>query len=559
MARNLYRFYLYIIFIGMLILAATGLGMLLQPLLALTPLHGGDSIPASAVIVQAAVFAVVAWFIALALGGSHYWLIRRDMRADPAAGSGGVRAFFLNATEAVSLPIGVASSAFAIGQIGQANFFAVPGALALAISTLGLFALVEWERRRSQAGPGAPIVFQRLQVYGVQLVLLFILTSYWLPTTNQLLDAIVFAGKGYQNSCGSPANCLCGSPAACPGPNLLGSTLSTLWVLLFWVGYGLFSRKDSYSLLRQILHFFSFAFGAGYLLYGIERALELALRALLGSPASLTDITGPTAEYAFVPSITLGLLVMGVYGFWLRAAARQRPTGKITTLLMEEAIGAALMAASFWFGIGLVLFHVMESITGSNPRPDVEVWSMAIAFVITGLGYIALDIDLRLRSARAASIGPRRAFVFVLLGGGMLAGAVGVVILLYTVLTALLGSPVDNWQNAARQGGAIFIVGALIVGIYLWVAIREHLFSTRRPGQAAEAEEKQKATQPAPVLTPLETTGAAATAPGSVTEKPEAPLAAPTIEDVLDELQAGKITRDEAAARIRTLLGLVRS
>jgi len=551
MARNLYRFYLYIIFIGMLILAATGLGMLLQPLLALTPLHGGDSIPSSAVIVQAAVFAVVAWIIALALGGSHYWLIRRDMRADPAAGSSGVRAFFLNATEAVSLPIGVASSAFAIGQIGQANFFGVPGALALAISTLCLFALVEWERRRSQAGPGAPIVFQRLQVYGVQLVLLFILTSYWLPTVSQLLDALVFAGKGYQSFCGSPANC--------PAPNLLGPTLSTLWVLLFWVGYGLFSRKDNYSLLRQILHFFSFAFGAGYLLYGIERGLELALRALLGSPAPLTDITGPGAEYAFMPSITLGLLVIGVYGFWLRAAARQRPSGKITALLMEEAIGAALMAASFWFGIGLVLFHVMEIIAGSNPRPDVEAWSMAVAFVITGLGYIALDIDLRLRSARAASIGPRRAFVFVLLGGGMLAGAVGVVIALYTVLTALLGSPVDNWQNAARQGGAIFIVGALIVGIYLWVAIREHLFSTRRHGQAAEAEEKQRATQPAPVLTPLETTGAAATAPGSVTEKPEAPLAAPTIEDILDELQAGKITRDEAATRIRGLLGLVRN
>ena len=551
MARNLYRFYLYIIFIGMLILAATGLDMLLQPLLALTPLHGGDSIPSNAVIVRAAVFAVVAWFIALVLGGSHYWLIRRDMRADPAAGSSGVRAFFLNATEAVSLPIGVASSAFAIGQIGQANFFGVPGALALAIPTLGLFALVEWERRRSQAGPGAPIVFQRLQVYGVQLVLLFILTSYWLPTTNLLLDALVFAGKGYQSFCGSPANC--------PAPNLLGPTLSTLWVLLFWVGYGLFSRKDSYSLLRQILHFFSFAFGAGYLLYGIERALELALRALLGSPAPLTDITGPGAEYAFVPSITLGLLVIGVYGFWLRAAARQRPSGKITTLLMEEAIGAALTAASFWFGIGLVLFHVMESIAGSNPRPDVEVWSMAIAFVITGLGYIALDIDLRLRSAGAASIGPRRAFVFVLLGGGMLAGAVGVVILLYTVLTALLGSPVDNWQNAARQGGAIFIVGALIVGIYLWVAIREHLFSLHRPSPASEAVGTPGAAMPAPVLTPLETTGAAATAPGSVTEKPEAPLAAPTIEDVLDELQAGKITRDEAAARIRSLLGLVRS
>jgi hypothetical protein len=548
MARNLYRFYLYIIFIGMLILAAVGLGMLLQPLLALTPLRGSDTIPSNAVIVQAAVFAAVAWIIALALGGLHYWLIRRDLRADPTAGGGGVRAFFLNAAEAVSLPLGVASSASAIGQLGQANVYGIPGALALAIPALGLFALVEWERRRSQAGPGAPIVFQRLHLYGVQLVLLFILTSYWLPAVNQLLDAVVFAGKGYQDYCGSTANCL--------GPNLLGPSLSTFWVLLFWVGYGFLSRKDTNSLLRQILYFFSFAYGVGYLLYGIERGLEVAARALLGSPASLAEIMGPSAEYPFVPSIMLGLLVIGVYGFWLRAAAGQHPAGKMTTLLMEEAISAALMAATFWLGVGLVLFHVMESIAGSNPRPDVEAWSMAIAFVITGLGYIALDIDLRLRSARAASTGPRRAFVFVLLGSGMLVGAVGVVILLYNVLTSMLGSPVDNWQHLARQGGATFIVGALIVGIYLWAAIQEHLFSTRKPGQAAEAEETQITTKPAPVLTPLETTGAAVVEPGSVGEKPEAPLVAPTIEDILDELQAGKITRDTAAARIRSLVGL---
>jgi len=333
--------------------------------------------------------------------------------------------------------------------------------------------------------------------------------------------------------------------------------LSTLWVLLFWVGYGFLSRKDTNSLLRQILHFFSFAYGVGYLLFGIERGLELALRALLGSPASLAEITGPSAEYAFVPSITLGLLVIGVYGFWLRAAARQQPSGQMVTLLMEEAIGAALMAASFWFGIGLVLFHLMESIAGSNPQPDVEVWSMSIAFVITGLGYIALDIDLRLRSARASSIGPRRAFAFVLLGSGMLAGAIGVVILLYTVLTSLLGSPVGNWQYLARQGGAIFIVGILIVGIYLWVAIREHLFSARRSGLATGAEKKLEATKPAPMPALPETTGAVVTSFETALERPEAAPPTPTIEDILDELQAGKITRNEAASSIRSLFGPV--
>ncbi len=40
MARNLYRIYLYSVFIAMLIFAAVGLGMLLQTLFSLTPLRG---------------------------------------------------------------------------------------------------------------------------------------------------------------------------------------------------------------------------------------------------------------------------------------------------------------------------------------------------------------------------------------------------------------------------------------------------------------------------------------------------------------------------------------
>ena len=40
MARNLYRIYLYIVFIAMLIFAAVGLGMLLQSLYSFTPLRG---------------------------------------------------------------------------------------------------------------------------------------------------------------------------------------------------------------------------------------------------------------------------------------------------------------------------------------------------------------------------------------------------------------------------------------------------------------------------------------------------------------------------------------
>ncbi len=112
MARNLYRIYLYIVFIAMLIFAAVGLGMLLQTLFSLTPLRGAyGTIPTNAAIVQVTVFFVVSWFIAAIFGILHYWLIRRDMRNDPAAGSSAIRSFFLNITELIDAPLAIVVSA----------------------------------------------------------------------------------------------------------------------------------------------------------------------------------------------------------------------------------------------------------------------------------------------------------------------------------------------------------------------------------------------------------------------------------------------------------------
>jgi hypothetical protein len=317
------------------------------------------------------------------------------------------------------------------------------------------------------------------------------------------------------------------------------------------------SRKDTYSLLRQIIHFLSFAYGMGYVLYGVERGIELILRALLGVPASLTDITGPSATYDFVPLISLGLLIAGVYGFWLNDVARQRPAGQVTTFLVAEAITAALLAVSFWWGIGNVLLNAMESVAGSHPQLNALAWATAFAFVITGLAYIALDIYLRRLSIQAGSTGPRRGFVFILLGSGMLVAAVGAVVLLYNVLTSLLGSPPSNWQSEARDGAAALIVGVLIVGIYFWAATREHLFGMRKPVASIAALETPSTTVTAPMPAQEEPAATAVSVPAaaSVFEKAgTATVTEPvTIEDVLDELQAGKITRDEAAARIRKL------
>src|SRR5438128_974241 len=113
MLRNLYRLYLYTIFIALLIFADVALTMLLNTLLLLTSLRA-DYIqaPTQAAVVQALVFSGVALVIVGLLGGLHYWLIRRDIQHDPVAGSSGIRSFFLNMTEGIALAIAVATVGF---------------------------------------------------------------------------------------------------------------------------------------------------------------------------------------------------------------------------------------------------------------------------------------------------------------------------------------------------------------------------------------------------------------------------------------------------------------
>src|SRR5579864_3479714 len=182
MARNLYRFYLYAVFLAMLLFAAVAMGMFLQTILALTPLRGTyGSSPTNAMIVQAVVFFVVSWLIAGLLGGLHYWLIRRDMRNDPTADNSAIRAFFLNMTELVAAPLAIGFSAFTvIYQLGRLYAGNITGTAAFSIATLALVGVLELERQRTRADSGAALVFQRLHLYGVQLIVLILLYFAWL-------------------------------------------------------------------------------------------------------------------------------------------------------------------------------------------------------------------------------------------------------------------------------------------------------------------------------------------------------------------------------------------
>jgi hypothetical protein len=250
----------------------------------------------------------------------------------------------------------------------------------------------------------------------------------------------------------------------------------------------------------------------------------------------LGDVVGISASYDFVAPLTFGLVVLGGYSTWFRMAAKRQPERWATTVVIGEAITAALCAVVFWWGAGFVLLNGLESIGGRSVGQ--LNWASAIALVITGISYIPLDLYLLRRSTQdpALASASRRGLVFALLGAGILDGAVGAAVALYALGTSLLGSPLNDWPHLARIGVSAFVVGAIIVGLYLWRATREHLFS----GLA-------KHTVPAVGTTTLAAAGASVPRTEPIT-KPS------TIEGILDELVAGKITRDAAAAQIRAMM-----
>lgn len=534
MLRGLYRFYLYTVFIAMLLFAASGIEGLLQTVLAQTVFKNPDNILPQSTIVQSIVFAIVSLFISALFGGLHYWLIRRDMRGDPEANNGAVRAFFLNAVEFIVLPLAVGIGGFTIASLGQQYTGNASFSTAFSITMLALWAVIEAERRRIPPNSGVALVFQRLHFYGVQLLLLFILTTIWLSGVGLLIDDLFFGGRGLGEA-------ICGGFTICPSLNLLSQIVATLLVLLSWLGYGWLSRKDTASLIRKVLHFFSFGYGLIALMVGIYRAASLLLFAILHVPIDARSISGPNAQYDVLSPLLLGLLVTGLYLYWLHKAARQH-NEQISVSLTAQAIATALLGASFWYGIGLLILNLLEQAIPSSTALTSASWANALALIITGIGYIPLDIHLRRRSKHAAFTTPLRGFVFALFGGGILTSAIGGATALYAYSTSLLGSPFDNWQYTAHSGLAALVVGIAIVGLYLWIGRREHFFSspTKQPTSAATTMPASLDTMPAMHLDQ---------APVVSTLPTSSPLAT-----ILDELLAGKVTRDEAIARIESLL-----
>jgi hypothetical protein len=472
MARGLYRVYLYLVCTSLLIFAAVTGERLLAAALGITPLRGQFAEPTSArTLVQATVFAVVSWIIAGGLGGLHYWLIRRDQRADPRASGGGIRAFFLNAVIANAVLIAVPTAAFFIANVDQQQFTALSGVLAVAITAAAVAAVAEAERRRAHATTRAGLVFQRLQLYSVPFLLLATVGLItWLNAAQDTVTWLLLAAHRL------PAFCV-DSPAAC-GPRLLGPWGAALWIVLVLALYGFVVRDTGRSVLRQLFHLAAFGYGLIVGIVGLERAAELLLHPALRLPVAADDLV---FRFAFVPPLSFGVVVVAAYAVGLLREAASLPAGEDGTRLTLLALAAGIFGVPFWIGAGFMLHHAVESMVPLGDRPAAGEWATALALVLAGVLALPLAAVLAARTRWSSTASPLRGYVFAWLAAGTLTAAIGAALALYAGGTAALGAPPDNWQYVARYGTEALAVGGVVAALHGWLALRYHLFGPAAP------------------------------------------------------------------------------
>jgi len=554
MARGLYRLYLYVVFIAMLLFMTASVSSLLGVLLRETPLHGQYGVsPTGSDVVRSVTLAALTLIIAGGLAALHYWLIRRDQRDDPNAGNGAVRAFFLNATEgsAALTAVLIASIALRFFQTDGVSSD-ITGQIAAAISAALLALGLEVERRRRPATAGAAGVFQRLHLYGVQLFLLFIIEGF-LQNVLSATERSILQNTSY-NPCA--ADQFGNNGGLCGTINLTTAWLAALIPIVAWGAYTLLARRDTRSTIRAVFHVLGLSYGVIVFLIGAERAIEFALN----GPFGLSTNSGTFVQSFDFPPILIfaGLAILG-YGLLVRADAAAAPNGPQTLGLIVQSIIAALLSAPFWFGLFLLVSLTFQSIGQGQPVAGNRGWATAVALTLMGATYIPVALNLSRRSATTGAHGPRRGFVLALLAAGALTVAGSVVTLLFALGTAALGAPLTNWQDVARNALAALVVGLALGGIYGWIAIREGVFAQSAAAPAPVPAAPAAPVAGAPGYTPAP---AEATAPqpiGVATNGANggALLAAPgAVEAVLDELLASSLTRDQAAARIRALAGV---
>ena len=222
------------------------------------------------------------------------------------------------------------------------------------------------------------------------------------------------------------------------------------------------------------------------MLRGSQGIFEAILRAVLGQPYSAN-------ESAYGAGQALGALVFGIVALlayrWLYAReAADLPSGEPAAGLARQALVAVVFAFPFWLGAATLLSDAVERVAPGGVLTPAATFAQAGALLLTGLPFVFFTVRLGMRTRQTGVTWPHRVFVLVLLAGGTIATAAGLVITLQAFGSALLGAPPDGWQHTVRSGLVTLLVGGTIVAIFATLAARNRYLAGRQEPKPIAAQ-----------------------------------------------------------------------
>jgi hypothetical protein len=512
---------------------------------------GEPLVPSAATLERDALFFAITFVvIGLGFGGLHYWLIRRDAHADPGALGGATRHVFVNGLMAVSALIVVPNALTVLGDLGRSDVYYsdTAGSLAWAVVFALVFLYVEWERRRAQPVGRASTLIRKIQENGLQGILLIIASiTIYLAITEVVRYVLVQVGT-------LTVDCTFSEPASvrvsiCPAPVLLGPALQSVFALAAWGLYVWLGFWDQRSILRWVLRFVIFGYGIGWVLVGVQALVQTVIGDALGVSGAWQN--AQVEGLPFIGELATGMLVALPYFLWIRRVSAASPESRQASNQGLLAVPAGLSAGLFLAGLAIVLAGLLEQVIPGGSPPSAESWASSLGLLVAGLGYVPLWVVLRRISdpAQPGPVLPRRVYVLVLLAGTAIAAVGFAVTAIYQFLAVSLG---------ISSGGYLLARQALVVTLVTGVTALYHLWQLRADLRALHARQAAAQPAPAPAPAPLAEEGTAP-APSPAGVAPEAPtLPSPngvseTLESILNQVAAGSLEPDAAAARIRSL------
>jgi hypothetical protein len=507
MARQtLYRIYLYTVCVGLLVFVAFMWQQALAERFYLYVFHSPFTPPVfnTLQVRDDTANAIVALLVALAVGGFHYRLIRRDIQTNTEAAGGGVRATTLNASEFVAallaLFAGLITLQSARLSLTDTQAYDVARSLALTIVAGFVLALLQVERARTRPAAGEPLGAQRVHLYLVLTVALVADFYAWVLASGKTIAFLSSQGAADQ---------------------LIGEWLGVVWVTGILLLYVRFARGDVTSLRRLVAQCFGFAFSVVWAAVGVWGAASVALGAALGVPADRLEPLAPSAPSTFIPYLLFGALAGTAYGWWLQREAPISRLGVERTRLVLLAILAFTLGIPFYVGLTLLaqtalLQPPLVDAAHWNEALWLAMWAVGGGLVVAGLAHAPLALLLRRRSAQWTEFAAREGFLLGGIAAGVLTAGVGVTFVLIRLTSGALdtvsgigerlGTAFEKFWKAlvvpggggcqattsacSRGGGTslldpqaiallvVVVVGVSITVAYYWRARRERLLPT---------------------------------------------------------------------------------